>query len=67
MVMAVGGMVVLRQIWLAVTLNIEQNIKFIYWGYPIGWIAAVIPMLLFYIAVCHKLNGIPNAEEKAAS
>lgn len=65
MVMAVGGMVVLRQIWLAITLTIEHNINFIYWGYPIGWIAAVIPMLAFYFAVCRKLKGIPQAKGKA--
>lgn len=57
MAMAVGGMVVLRQIWLAITLNISHNIDFIYWGYPLGWIAAVIPMLLFYFIVCRRLGA----------
>ena len=54
MVMAVGGMVVVRQIFLAIALNISYRIEFIYWGYPLGWIAAVIPMLLFYLIVCRK-------------
>lgn len=57
MVMAVGGMVVLRQIFLAIMLNIEYKIDYIYWGYPLGWVAAVIPMLLFYFFVCRKTGA----------
>lgn len=57
MVMAVSGMVVLRQVWLAITLNISYRIEFIYWGYPLGWIAAVIPMLLFYFIVCRRTRS----------
>lgn len=64
MAMAVGGMVVLRQIWLAISLNIHHRIEYIYWGYPLGWIAAVIPMLLFYFIVCSKRNAPASVKTK---
>ncbi len=60
MVMAVGGMVVVRQAWLAVALHIDHNIKWIYYGYPIGWAVTAIAMLLFYIFVIRK-NKIKRA------
>ncbi len=58
MFMAIGGMVVVRQIWLAVSLGMNFQISNIYLCYPIGWAATAVPMLLFYLfVICKKYNS----------
>lgn len=55
MVCTVGGMVVARQIWLAVTLNnFGHDIRFVYYGYPVGWVVSMIPMLIIYFFIIRK-------------
>ncbi len=51
MIMVVGGLVGVRQIWLAITLHIESNIQWIYWCYPIGWAATALAEVVFYMVV----------------
>ncbi len=63
MVMSVMGMVVIRQIWLAVTLNIDYSIRFIYWGYPVSWAATSVMLLFFYLAVIRRKYDQTNKEE----
>ncbi|MCD8014894.1 MAG: MATE family efflux transporter [Lachnospiraceae bacterium] len=54
MCITLGGIVVVRQLWLAVALHFDHNIKWIYWGYPIGWGVTALLMLLFYLFVILK-------------
>lgn len=54
MISSIAGMVVIRQIWLAVSLRINHVVEYIYWGYPIGWGCAVVSMLLFYYLKIHR-------------
>lgn len=55
MVCTVIGMVAIRQIWLAVTLNnFGHNITFIYYGFPVGWLCALIPMLFIYFVIIRR-------------
>jgi len=50
MVCTIVGMVACRQIWLAITLNhIAHDIRFVYFGYPVGWICSLVPMVLIYL------------------
>lgn len=42
MILGILGMVVIRQIWLAVSLSYNYTIQNVYWCYPIGWIAATL-------------------------
>ncbi len=48
MINSVLGMVVCRQIFLAITMNIDYNIKYVNAGYPVGWIAAAVFGLTYY-------------------
>ena len=55
MICSLSGMVVLRQIWLAITLNnFGHNINFIYYCYPLGWIIALASMLFVYLVIIRK-------------
>ncbi len=62
MIMAVGGMVGVRQLWLAITLHIDHNINFIYMGYPIGWAATALAMLVFYFAVIRRKFDVKEGD-----
>lgn len=58
MICSVGGMVVVRQIWLAVSLGINYSIQNVYWCYPIGWISATIFSYVYYrIAIKRKIDA----------
>jgi Na+-driven multidrug efflux pump len=48
------GMVVVRQIWLALSLRANMDIQNIFWGYPIGWIASTIFAGAYYLLVVKK-------------
>ena len=54
MLSTIFGMVVVRQIWFGVTLHFDHVIENVYRGYPIGWLAALLPLLLFYFFVIRK-------------
>lgn len=51
MVWGIVGMVAVRQIYLAVMLNISYDIQVIYNGYPLGWICTVAPMVIHYLII----------------
>lgn len=57
MLFSLFGMVAVRQIFLAISLNIHHEVSYIYWGYPIGWTASLILMLGFYFLVVCKKYG----------
>ncbi|MCD8103428.1 MAG: MATE family efflux transporter [Lachnospiraceae bacterium] len=54
MYMTLGGIVAVRQLWLAVALHFDHNIKWIYWGYPVGWGVTALLMLAFYLLVIQR-------------
>lgn len=45
----VTGMVVVRQIWLAISLGMNYTIQNVYWCYPIGWISSSILTVGYYL------------------
>lgn len=49
MILSIFGMVVCRQVYLAVGLKLAYEIHTIYVGYPLGWFCATLPMVLYYI------------------
>lgn len=54
---SVSGMVVVRQIWLAVTLGANYVIQNVYWCYPVGWISATIFSFIYYwFAIKRKID-----------
>jgi len=61
MIISLIGIVAVRQIWLAVSLSRNHVIENIFIGYPIGWIATIVPMLVFFFAViCRKYKVRDN-------
>ena len=50
MVMTLAGMVGMRQLYLAITMSINSNIFFVYWGYPVGWLFAGLFVATYYLA-----------------
>lgn len=65
MLFSILGMVVVRQLWLAVSMSIEHTVNNIYLGYPLGWTATAVSMLLFYfLKIRRKENsGIPPGNQ----
>ncbi len=51
------GMVGLRQVFLAIAMNLDSNIKYVIWGYPLGWSFATIFIIIYYYASRKKMFG----------
>ncbi len=47
----IGGMVVMRQIYLAVSMSMASDIRLVYLGYPIGWAFSLV-----FTAICYFAN-----------
>ncbi|MBR2281066.1 MAG: MATE family efflux transporter [Spirochaetales bacterium] len=46
-----GGMVVMRQIYLAISMSIVSDVRLVYWGYPLGWVFSML-----FTAICYFAN-----------
>lgn len=49
MILSIMGMVVCRQIFLAITMNIDHSVTNIYYGYPVGWGMSALFVYLYYV------------------
>ena len=49
MVASVFGLIICRQIFLAVTMGMNPIIENVFWGYPVGWGCAAMASLCYYI------------------
>ena len=49
MIMALNGMIVVRQLWLAIALPIRHEVTTIVYCFPLGWFASAVPLILFYL------------------
>ncbi len=47
----IGGMVIMRQIYLAISMSIKSDVNLVFLGYPVGWIFA-----LLFTAICYLAN-----------
>lgn len=45
---SICGMVIVRQLWLAVSLSMNYTIQNVYWCYPIGWITSSVFAFGYY-------------------
>ena len=57
MFFSIAGMVVMRQIFLAITMSIDHNVQFVYYGYPFGWTCSAILVVIYYFIVIRKDKG----------
>ena len=48
------SLIAVKQIFLAVSLSIRRDVRFIYWCYPLSWAVATILNLLYYQLVIKK-------------
>jgi len=59
MLLSLTGMVVCRQIYLAVTMRTPNpNLLHIYYCYPIAWAATLVLILGYYLLVRNQLTGL---------
>ncbi len=61
MLYSLAGMVVMRQIWLALSMHFNRTIYNVYLGYVIGWFFALQFVALYYIYCRKKLYERPAA------
>lgn len=45
------GLIVCRQIFLAIAFSITNNIQHVYFGYPLGWTCSALMAFIYYLAV----------------
>ena len=48
MVCSLSGMIVCRQIFLAITMSMNWSVYNIYYGYPLGWFFAALFVFIYY-------------------
>ena len=54
MICSLMGMIVCRQIFLAVSMHIDWNVRNIYYGYPVGWTCAALFVFVYYYITIHR-------------
>lgn len=64
MILTLMGMVGFRQIFLAITMNDNVDIRNIYYCYPLAWFASVALLILYYFVVRDRLTGLAREKEK---
>lgn len=64
MLLSLVGMVGVRQIFLAVTMRATQRIEYIYWCYPVAWLATMLLLVAYYLLVRRSLTGLNGREEE---
>ena len=66
MFFSIAGMVVMRQIFLAITMSIDHNVQFVYYGYPFGWTCSAILVIIYYFIVIRKDKSKDTIAAQAA-
>ena len=57
MILSILGMVVCRQIFLAISMSINHTIVNVYYGYPLGWAFSALFVYLYYrFEIKHKFG-----------
>jgi putative MATE family efflux protein len=64
MLCSLSGMIVCRQIFLAISMHIDWNVRNIYYGYPVGWTCAALFVFVYYYVTIHRKYW---GERKAAA
>lgn len=58
----IGGMVVMRQIYLAVSMSIRSDVRLVFLGYPVGWIFALLFTAICYLANRRRMITTPTTQ-----
>ncbi len=63
MICSIVGMIVCRQIFLAVALGIVHDVRLVYVGFPVGWLFAALFVFIYYMAVIRrKVKGLKDGD-----
>ncbi len=54
MMTTAGGMIVCRQLYLAIAMHLDYNVQNIYFSYPVGWICSAVLSVTFYLLIIRK-------------
>lgn len=55
MFLSLIGMIGMRQLFLAITMNLYHDVKFVCYGFPLGWaFSALFVMIYFYFSIWKK-------------
>lgn len=55
MVLSMLGMIAVRQVFLAITMKLCRDVRFVYFGFPVGWAcAAIAVMAYFYFTIFRR-------------
>ena len=65
MVLSLLGMIVLRQIWLAISMSLNRDIMNVFIGYPLGWAFSAIFVFIYYIIMIKKKFPVESRESEA--
>ena len=57
MVTATTGLIVCRQIYLAIAMRISHDIRLVYLGWPVGWFFAFLFSFICYLFLVVKKDG----------
>jgi Na+-driven multidrug efflux pump len=60
--LTLAGMVGVRQIYLAVVMNIKSDIVYVIWGYPVGWFFAFLFVAIYYFGCRKKMFSEKTAD-----
>ncbi|MBQ6452589.1 MAG: MATE family efflux transporter [Solobacterium sp.] len=60
MLLSLCGMILLRQIFLAVSMAINHTITNVYIGFPVGWGGACLAVALYYLYIRNKKHLFEN-------
>ena len=58
MILSLIGMIGVRQLFLSVAMSRGEDIRYIFWCYPIAWASTAILLLIYFLAVKKKLTGL---------
>ena len=66
MILSLAGMIVVRQLYLAIALAIDHRIEHVFLCFPVGWVAAAVLMMVDYwikVKRIYPAEDLPQAEE----
>jgi len=67
MVLSLIGMVGLRQVFLMVAMGRNEDIRNIYWCYPIAWAATAALLLAYFLLVRKHMTGLSGEQQPEES
>lgn len=54
MLCSISGMIVCRQIFLAISMHMDWNVRNIYYAYPVGWACAALLVFVYFYVTIHR-------------